>query len=116
MRLFSRALAFVKQRRLGVVIGKLFGLAANLGLLVLGVLPRGHRNKTLKGTGLKWAAASQRIGLVSDTPARNGLPMHAVALVVMDLRDRCIDRQLVKIWAAKSRDLRIDIRMNPARQ
>ena len=41
------------------------------------------------------------------------LAVHAVALVVVDLRDRRVDRDLVEIRAAKPRDLRVDVRMNP---
>ena len=40
--------------------------------------------------------------------------MHAVALVVVHLRDRRIDRDLVEVRAAQPRDLRVDVRVDAA--
>ena len=59
MRLLGWRLAVVEQRGLGVVVGKLFRLAAYLGLLVSGILPRRHRHKALRGASLKRASAGQ---------------------------------------------------------
>ena len=42
------------------------------------------------------------------------LTMHAVALVVVHLRDRRVDRDLVEVRAAEPRDLGVDVRMNAA--
>ena len=53
--------------------------------------------------GLERTAAAERIRLVRDAPARNRLPVHAVALVVVHLRDRRVDRNLVKIGPAQPR-------------
>ena len=44
------------------------------------------------------------------------LPMHAVALVVVHLRHRRVDRNLVEVRAAQPRDLRVDVGMDAARQ
>ena len=44
------------------------------------------------------------------------LPMHAVALVVVHLRDRRVDRNLVEVRAAEPRDLRVDVGVDAARQ
>ena len=56
MGLFHQRLAFVKQRGLDVVVGKIFRLAAHLGLLFIGLQPRWSSDKTLGRTRLKWAA------------------------------------------------------------
>ena len=40
--------------------------------------------------------------------------MHAVALVVVHLRDRRIDRDLVEVRAAEPRDLRVDVGVDAA--
>ena len=114
MRLLSRRLAVVEQRGLGVVVSKLFRLAAYLGLFVGGILPRGHRHKALRRAGLKRASAGQRIWLVRHAPARNRLPVHAVALVVVYRRNRRIDGKLVKVRSTQPRYLRVNVGVNTA--
>ena len=42
------------------------------------------------------------------------LAMHAVALVVVHLRDRRVDRDLVEVRPAEPRDLRVDVRVDAA--
>ena len=64
--------------------------------------------------GLERAAAAERVRLVGDAAARDGLAMHAVALVVVHLRDGRVDRDLVEVRAAEPRDLRVDVRMDAA--
>ena len=44
----------------------------------------------------------------------NGLTMHAITLVVMDLVNRGIDGDFMKIRSAQTGDLRVNIRMNAA--
>jgi hypothetical protein len=72
--------------------------------------------KAFHRPGLERTAAGQRVRFVRDASARDRLTMHAVALVVVHLRDRCIDRDLVEIDAAQTGDLRIQIRMDAALQ
>jgi hypothetical protein len=42
--------------------------------------------------------------------------MHAIALVVVDLRDRCVDRDLVEVGPTEARYLRVDVGVNTARE
>ena len=116
MRLLHRRLALIKQRGLGVMIGKLFGLAAHLGLLLSRLQPCRHGDKALSRAGLERAATAQRIRLIGDAAPVNGLPVHAVALVVVNLINGCVDGQFVKVWPAEPGDLRVDIRVNAASQ
>ena len=44
------------------------------------------------------------------------LAMHAVSLVVVDLRDRRIDGDFMEVRPTQPRDLRVDVRVNPAGQ
>ena len=94
------------------MIGKFFGFAAYLRLLFPRLQPCWNRDETLRRSRLERAAAGQRIRLIAHPPPMNRLPMHAVALVVVDLRDRRIDRYLVEIRATQPRNLGIDIGMN----
>ena len=48
-------------------------------------------------------------GSYDDAPAVDRLPVHAVALVVVHLRDRRVDRDLVEVRPAEPRDLRVDV-------
>ena len=48
-------------------------------------------------TGLERTAAAERVGLVSDFATRDGLAVQAVALIVVDGRQRCVDRNLVEV-------------------
>ncbi len=66
--------------------------------------------------GLERTAAAERIGLVRHAPAIDGLAMHAIALVVVHLRDRRVDGDLVEVRPAEPRDLRIHIRVDAARE
>ena len=65
--------------------------------------------------GLERTAAAERVRLVGDATARDRLAVHAVALVVVHLRDRRVDRDLVEVGAAEPRDLRVDVGMDAAR-
>ena len=65
---------------------------------------------------LERAAAAERVRLVGDATARDRLAMQAVALVVVHLRDRRIDRNLVEVRAAEARQLGVEIRMVAALQ
>ena len=46
----------------------------------------------------------------------NRLPVHAVALVVVDLSDRRVDGDLVEVGPTETGNLRVDVGVNPARQ
>src|SRR5580765_3882410 len=46
----------------------------------------------------------------------NRLTMHTVTLIVVDLRDRCVDGNLVEVRTAQTRDLRVDVGMNATRE
>ena len=59
MRLLDWRLAFKKQRGLGVVVGKLFRLAAHRVLLALVFNAFGHGDKALRSAALKRAATGQ---------------------------------------------------------
>ena len=63
---------------------------------------------------LERAAAAERVRLVGHAAALDRLPMHAVALVVVHLRDRRVDRNLVEVRAAEPRDLRVDVGVDAA--
>ncbi len=107
MLLLDRRLALVEQRRLVVVLGEFLRLAAHLVLFRL----LRERGEALHAR-LERAAAAERIRLVCNAPARNRLTMHAIALVVVNLRHRGIDRDLVEIRPAQPRDLRVDVRVD----
>ena len=63
---------------------------------------------------LKRATPAERVRLVGDTATVDGLPVHTVALVVVDLRDGRVDRDLVEVRAAEARNLRVVVRVNSA--
>ena len=65
---------------------------------------------------LERAAAAERVRLVGDAAAVDGLTVHAVALVVVHLRDRRVDRDLVEVRPAEARDLRVDVRVDAPRE
>src|SRR6185369_15934374 len=90
--LLACSLALPEQRCLVVVLGKFLRLAAHFVLFRL--LREGRESLH---AGLERTAATQRVRLVRDAPAGNCLTMHAVALVVVDLRDRRVDGDLVEI-------------------
>ena len=92
------------------MLGEVLGLAAHLVVLDIG-----SRNDVKPcAAGLERAAAGERVGLVGDAAAMDRLAMHAVALVVVHLRDRRVDRNLVEVRAAEPRDLRVDVGVNAA--
>ena len=113
VRLLDRRLAVPEQRRLRVVIGEALGLAADLVRLGLHALGKRHESRRAR---LERAAAAERVRLVGDPAAMDRLAVHAVALVVVDLRDRRVDRDLVEVRPAEPRDLRVDVRVDAAGQ
>src|SRR6185295_17606221 len=94
-----------------VVIGELLRLATHLVFLYR----LGERDEAL-GTGLEGAAAAQRIGLVGYAAAWDRLTMQPVALIVVHLGERRVDRYLVEVGAAQARDLRVDVGVDTAGQ
>jgi hypothetical protein len=96
------------------VVGELLRLRAHLAFLVARLLARRDRDEALGRAGLERAAAGERVRLVGDAAAVNGLAVHAVALVVVHLRDRRVDRDLVEVRAAEPGDLRVDVRVDAA--
>ncbi len=104
MGLLVPRLALPEQARLAVVLGEQLGLAAHFTAFdVFGI-----RVETARA-GLEGAAAGQRIGLVVDAAAVDGLAVEAVALVVVHLRHRRIDRDLVEVRPAQARELGVDV-------
>ncbi len=97
-------LAVTEQRRLRVVVGELLRLAAHL--VVFDRL--GKRHEALHA-GLERTAAAERVRLVGHAAARDRLAVHAVALVVVHLRDRRVDRNLVEVRAAEAGQLRVEV-------
>src|SRR6185436_1096743 len=97
--LLHGGLAVPEQRRLRVVIGETLGLAADL---VIVLLTRFRKRHEAGRSGLERTAATQRIGLVRDPAAMDRLTMHAVALVVVNLRDRRVDGNLVEVGTAQA--------------
>src|ERR1700761_5202649 len=96
---FDGGLAPEEQRRLVVVLREALGLAADLidGIVVFcdGL---GERYETLRPR-LKRAAAAEGVRLVGHPAARARLPMHPVALIVVDCGQRRVDRDLMKVRA-----------------
>ena len=107
MRLLDSRLAVPEQGRLRIMIGKALRLAAHL----VAVQRLWKRAETSRA-GLKGATASERIRFVGDASPIDRLAMHAVALVVVRWRHRCIDRNLVKVGSAEARYLRVYVRVN----
>ena len=93
------------------MVGKLFRLAAHHAFRVHGLGPLGHGHKALSSACLERAAACQRVGFIRNPSARNGLAVNAVALVVVDRCNRRVNRNLVKVRTAKTRQLGVEIRM-----
>src|SRR6185436_19736397 len=94
-----------------VVIGEALGFTAHFVVLE-GLAER----RETGGSQLKRAAAAERVRLVGDASAVNGLPVHAVALVVVDLGDGSVDGNLVEVRTAEARNLRVVVRVNAAGQ
>ena len=65
---------------------------------------------------LKRAAAAQACSAHMPLAFVDRLPHMRVALIVVNGRDRAIDRNLVKIRTAQTRKLRVEIRKQPALQ
>ena len=107
MILFRLGLAVQEKRRLTEVIEELVAPCANF----LGVDPFGIAGETAHVCSrLKRTAASERIRLVAGLPTIDRLAHKAVALVVVNRRDRTVDRNLVKVWSTQTNQLRIGIR------
>ena len=107
VQLLHRRLAAVEQRRLRIVVGEQFRLAADLI-----VLNRLRERGEAAHARLEWAAAAERVGLVGNASARDRLTVHAVALIVVNLLHGRIDGNLVEVRASEARDLRVDVRVN----
>ena len=86
-----------KQGRLAVVVRELLGLATHL------VLVHGFRERR-EALQPAWNGQppAERVRLIGDAPAMDGLPVEAIALVVVDLRDRRVDRDLVEVRPAQA--------------
>jgi len=96
VRLFHWCLAVPEQCCLGVMVREPLRIAAHL-------IPS-HRLPKGTETGcscLERAAAAERIRLIGNAAAVDGLTVHAVALVVVDLRDGRVDRNLVEVGTAE---------------
>jgi len=93
------------------MVGKFLRLAAQL--VAFDRLREGHETRR---TGLEGAAATERIGLVGDPTTGNGLAVQTVALVVVDRRQRCVDRDLVEVGPAQPGDLGVHVRMDAPSQ
>ena len=99
VRLLVRGLAVPEERGLRVVVGELLRLAAHL---VAGDRLRESCVKPARPR-LERAAAAERVGLVGHAAAVDRLAMDAVALVVVRLRERRVDRDLVEVGPAQPR-------------
>jgi hypothetical protein len=109
--LLGWGLADPEQAGLRIMVGKFFRAAA---YFVFGN-GLGEAGEALHA-GLEWAAATQRIWLVGDTATRDGLAVHAIALVVVHGLERGVNGQLVKVDATEAADLRIQIGVDAALQ
>ena len=109
--LFDRRLADPEQTRLAIMLGEFFGLAAHIVSFGGG----GKTVETLRAR-LERAAARQRIGFVRDPATVDGLAVDAVALVVVQGRQRGVDGDFMEVGAAQARDLRVHIRVDAALQ
>ena len=98
------------------MVGKLLGLAAHLGLFLLCLQTRRNGDKALPGARLERAAARQRVGLIAHPTPGNGLPVQAVALVVVHRCNGRIDRDFMKVRPAQAGYLGVDIGMNAPSQ
>ena len=96
MVLFDGGLTVKEKRRLRVMVRELFGLAAQLVV----VHWFGKRRKA-QLAGLERTSTAERVRLVSDATAGDRLPLYAIALIVVDLSDRGVDRQFMKVRAAE---------------
>ena len=113
MLLLDIGLAVPEQRRLGVVIGEPFRLASDLVIAFLAGF--GKRDEPA-APAWKGQPPPSEFGSVRHAAAVNRLPMHPVALVVVDLRDRRVDGDFVEVRSAQPGDLRVDVGMDPARE
>jgi len=75
----------------------------------------GKRHET-RGAGLVRTPATEAVGLVRDPTPVYRLAMHTVTLVVLHRRERRNDRDFVEARSTEARDLRVDVRMDAARQ
>ncbi len=103
--LLGRGLALPEQTRLRVVVSKQFRIAAHF-VRCNRLREAGEACRT----SLVWHTAAQRIRFVVHAAAVDGLAMETVALVVLDLDDRRVDRDLVEVRAAQTGQLGILVR------
>src|SRR6185436_7140311 len=102
--LLDRGLASPEQRCLRVVVRELLRLAAH-GVTLDGL---GERGEAPLHSSLERTTPTERVGLVVDPAAWDGLAVKPVALVVVDLRDRRVDRDLVEVRPAEPAQLRVE--------
>ena len=65
------------------------------------------------GPYLVGMAACQGIGLIGDPAPVYGLAVHPIALIVVGLSDRSVDRYLVEIGATQPRQLGVEVGVDP---
>jgi hypothetical protein len=97
VRFFERALAIVEERGLLVVLGELLGLTSHLV-----VVNRLAKRSEANAAGLERATTGERVGLVGDAAPIDDLPVHAVPLIVVRLRDWRVDRNFVEVRPAQT--------------
>src|SRR5450830_129364 len=110
--LLDRRLALPEQARLRIVVGEQGRLAAYLVL---------HHRLREAGEArhlpaLERTTAAQRVRFVRHAAAVDGLAVHAIALVVVHLRDGRVDRDLVEVRTTQAADLRVHVRVDTALQ
>ena len=89
------------------MVGELLRLAAHLV-----AFDRLREGDEAAHAGLERAAAAERVRLVGDAAAVDRLAVKAVALVVVHLRDRRVDRDLVEVRPAEADQLRVEVRVD----
>src|SRR5687768_9072265 len=107
MRLLDGCLAIVEECCLSVVVGEALGLASHL--IGCDGFPK---RREARDTSLERTPTPEGVGLVGDLAPIDALTVHAVALVVVHLRDRRVDRYFVEVRATEARDLRVLVGMD----
>ena len=90
MDLLDRCLTVKEERRLCVMVRELFGLAAQL--VVVHRFGKRRKAQLPAGTDIHRRASSAR----RRRDHGDGLPLYAIALIVVDLSDRGVDRQFAE--------------------
>src|SRR5688500_8587911 len=81
------------------------------------VVPNRFREgRRTRSTRLERTTAPERIWLIRNAAAIDRLSVHSIALVIVHLRNRRIDRDLVKVRTSQTRDLGVNVRMDSASQ